>query len=89
MTIHLVYTGYSVNLVKENTVHSGYYGLSLEVSDLQGKTAVHNLTVTVCNCLDTARPNCRLRKTTAPAAGQGALGIILLGILLLAGKMHV
>ncbi|XP_049920197.1 cadherin-2A-like [Epinephelus moara] len=50
--------GYSVNLVKENTVYSGHYELLLEMSDLQGNTAVHNLSVTVCNCMDPARPNC-------------------------------
>uniref|UniRef100_A0A3Q3KDE9 Cadherin domain-containing protein n=1 Tax=Monopterus albus TaxID=43700 RepID=A0A3Q3KDE9_MONAL len=79
--------GYSVNLVKENTVHSGHYELLLEVSDLQGKAAVHNLSVTVCNCLDTAKPNCRFRKSTASASGGGVLGIILFCILLLAGML--
>lgn len=77
--------GYSVNLVKENTVHSGYYELLLEVSDRQGKAAVHNLSVTVCNCLDTARPNCRVRRATGSRPGGGALGIIFFGMLLFAG----
>ncbi|XP_078026023.1 cadherin-like protein 26 isoform X1 [Epinephelus lanceolatus] len=79
--------GYSVNLVKENTVHSGHYELLLEMSDLQGNTAVHNLSVTVCNCMDPAKPNCRIRKAAGSTIGGGALGIIFLGILLLAGVL--
>ncbi|CAK6957487.1 cadherin-2-like [Scomber scombrus] len=77
--------GYSVNLVKENTVHSGHYELFLKVSDRQGKTAVHNLSVTVCNCLDTTRPNCRFRKVTGSIVGGGALGIISVSMLMFAG----
>ncbi|XP_070766908.1 cadherin-like protein 26 isoform X2 [Enoplosus armatus] len=79
--------GFSANLVKENTVHSGHFELLLEVSDSQEKTAVHNLSVTVCNCLDTARPNCRLRKATGTAVGGGAFGIIFFAMLLLAGAL--
>ncbi|XP_044068451.1 cadherin-2 isoform X2 [Siniperca chuatsi] len=79
--------GYSVNLVKEDTVHSGHFELLLKVSDLQGKTAVHNLSVTVCNCLDTARPNCRYRKATGSAVGGGAFGIIFFSMLLLAATL--
>ncbi|XP_049436322.1 cadherin-13-like isoform X4 [Epinephelus fuscoguttatus] len=79
--------GYSVNLVKENTVHSGHYELLLEMSDLQGNTAVHNLSVTVCNCMDPARPNCRVRKAAGSTFGGGAVGILFLGILLLAGVL--
>ncbi|XP_026224555.1 cadherin-like protein 26 isoform X2 [Anabas testudineus] len=79
--------GYTVKLVKEETVYSGYHEVSLEVSDLQDKTAVHTLTVMVCSCSDTARPNCRFRKSTALKAGvgAGALGIVFLGLLLFAG----
>ncbi|XP_033181201.1 cadherin-like protein 26 [Mastacembelus armatus] len=77
--------GYSVELVKENTIYPGHYELLLEVSDLQGKTAVHTLSVTVCTCLDTARPNCLLRKSTSSAAEGGVLGIILMVMLLFAG----
>ncbi|XP_045911482.1 cadherin-like protein 26 [Micropterus dolomieu] len=79
--------GFSVNLVKENTVHSGHFELLLKVSDLQGVTAVHNLSITVCNCLDTARPNCHFRKATGTALGEGTLGIIFFSILLLAGML--
>ncbi|KAF3697091.1 Cadherin-2 Neural cadherin [Channa argus] len=79
--------GYSVNLVKESRVYSGQYELLVEVSDLQSLTAVHNLTVTVCDCLNTAKPNCRVRKLPASAAGGGAIGIILFGILLFAGLL--
>eukprot|EP00064_Thunnus_orientalis_P005872 superscaffoldBa00000592_g5886 len=76
--------GYSVNLVKENTVHSGYHELLLEVSDRQGVTAVHNLSVTVCDCLDAARPNCHVRKVTGSTPGGGAFVVIIFGMLLFA-----
>ncbi|XP_038590697.1 cadherin-like protein 26 isoform X1 [Micropterus salmoides] len=79
--------GFSVNLVKENTVHSGHFELLLKVSDLQGVNTVHNLSITVCNCLDTARPNCHFRKATGTALGEGTLGIIFFSILLLAGML--
>ncbi|XP_054652797.1 cadherin-2A-like isoform X2 [Dunckerocampus dactyliophorus] len=64
--------GYSVYLLKDNIVASGRHELLLEVSDLQGKAAVHNLSVTVCNCLDKSRPNCR---AGSPTLGKKA-GII-------------
>ncbi|KAM7411541.1 hypothetical protein PAMA_021500 [Pampus argenteus] len=78
--------GYSFNLVKDNTVNSGHYELLLAVSDLQGKTAVHNLSVTVCKCLDTARPNCRLRIATSTILG-GTFAVIFLTILLFIGTL--
>ncbi|XP_051804920.1 cadherin-like protein 26 [Acanthochromis polyacanthus] len=79
--------GYSVNLVKDNTVHSGLYELLLEVSDLQGETAFHKLTVTVCNCVDVTRPNCRLRQLPGTTAGGSALGIVFFSLLLFAGLL--
>ncbi|KAM6929800.1 cadherin-2-like [Lycodopsis pacificus] len=63
--------GYSVNLVKEPTVPSGQYELLLEVLDLQGQRSAHNLSVTVCNCKDPAKPNCRLRKASSSFGGGG------------------
>ncbi|KAM7405019.1 hypothetical protein PAMP_012310 [Pampus punctatissimus] len=80
--------GHSVNLVKQNTINSGHYELLLVVSDLQGKTAVHNLTVTVCKCLDTARPNCRFREATGTIQ-RGAFGVILFTILLFIGTLFL
>ncbi|XP_008298221.1 cadherin-like protein 26 [Stegastes partitus] len=79
--------GFSVNLVKDNTVHSGVYELPLEVTDLQGETSVHSLTVTVCNCVDETRPNCRLRKASSATAGTLALGTAFLSMLVLAGLL--
>ncbi|XP_029012877.1 cadherin-like protein 26 isoform X2 [Betta splendens] len=79
--------GYSVRLVKENAVYSGRFELSLEVSDLQGKAAVHRLAVTVCSCLDAAQPNCRVRKPRGSAAGHAAAGTIILSIILFAGLL--
>ncbi|XP_071401045.1 cadherin-2-like isoform X2 [Centroberyx affinis] len=77
--------GYLVNLVKENTVHAGHHELLLEVSDLQGQPAVHNLSVTVCNCKDPMKPNCRNRRAAASTVGGGAIGIIFAAMLLLLG----
>lgn len=79
--------GFSVNLVKENTVHSGHFDLMMEVGDRQGSTAVHNLSVTVCSCSDPSKPNCRLRKSAVPAAGGATVAIILLSLLLFAGLL--
>ncbi|XP_065817798.1 cadherin-2 [Labrus bergylta] len=76
--------GYSVNLVKESKVHSGHYELQLEVSDLQLKSAVHNLSVTVCECTNPEKPNCRVRKSTGAAAGGTFVGILFLAFLLIA-----
>ncbi|RVE70763.1 hypothetical protein OJAV_G00067730 [Oryzias javanicus] len=77
--------GYSVNLVKEGNVHSGYYNLQLEVSDLQGKAAVHNLTVTVCDCLNPKNPNCMIRKATTVTIRRGFLAIIFFSMVLFTG----
>ncbi|KAG8002549.1 Cadherin-like protein 26 [Nibea albiflora] len=49
--------GYSVDLVKDSTVHSGTYNLLVQVSDLQEENSVYNLTVTVCNCVNPAMPD--------------------------------
>ncbi|XP_078144473.1 cadherin-like protein 26 [Centroberyx gerrardi] len=77
--------GYSVNLVKETIVHAGHHELLLEVSDLQGQSVVHNLSVTVCNCIDPMKPNCRDRQAAASTAGGGAIGIVFAAMLLLLG----
>ncbi|XP_011475620.1 B-cadherin isoform X2 [Oryzias latipes] len=77
--------GYSINLVNEGKVHSGYYELLLEVSDLQGKAAVNNLTVTVCDCLDPRRPNCLTRKATRLTIRGGLLAIVFFSMVLVAG----
>lgn len=89
MTIHFGCAGYSVKLTKESTVHSGHFELLLEVTDTQGETTVHNLSVTVCNCLNTASPDCRYRIATGYTVGGGTLGIIFFSILLFAGRTHV
>ncbi|XP_056280107.1 cadherin-2A-like, partial [Pseudoliparis swirei] len=79
--------GFSVNLVKEPAVHSGQYELLLEVMDLQGTKVTHNLLVTVCRCEDAARPNCGVRRVAGAAVGGRALGVVLVGMLLLAGVL--
>ncbi|XP_029973757.1 cadherin-like protein 26 [Salarias fasciatus] len=77
----------SVNLVKEKAVHSGHYDLELAVADLQGKTAVHSLSVTVCKCSDPTKPNCRIRKSAVSSTGGATVAIILLSLLLIAGLL--
>uniref|UniRef100_UPI0037E90618 cadherin-like protein 26 isoform X2 n=1 Tax=Semicossyphus pulcher TaxID=241346 RepID=UPI0037E90618 len=79
--------GYSVNLVKESKVHSGHYELQLEVSDLQQKSSFHNLSVTVCECTNPEKPNCRIRKSTSSTAGGAFAGIIFLALLLIAAVL--
>ncbi|KAG7228149.1 hypothetical protein INR49_013432 [Caranx melampygus] len=76
--------GYSVDLVKENTVLSGYHELVLEASDAQGNMAVYTLSVTVCSCLNKEKPDCHSRQTITSKAGEGAILIVILSILLLA-----
>ncbi|XP_029995890.1 cadherin-13-like isoform X2 [Sphaeramia orbicularis] len=76
--------GYSVNLVKEPTVHSGHHELMMEVSDSQGKSSVHSFSVTVCKCSDVSRPNCYVRRSAGLIAPQ-ALGIVFFTLLLFAG----
>ncbi|XP_012726819.2 cadherin-like protein 26 isoform X1 [Fundulus heteroclitus] len=79
--------GYSVNLVNDKKVYSGHHELQLEVSDYQGKKALHNVTVTVCECADPTRPDCRQLKATGSIVGARALGIMFLGIILLIGLL--
>lgn len=86
MKLSFKYAGYTVDLVKENTVLSGYHELVLEASDAQGNTAVYNLSVTVCSCLNKEKPDCHSRKSRTSEAGAGLILIVLLSILLLAGR---
>ncbi|XP_062315228.1 cadherin-like protein 26 isoform X1 [Osmerus eperlanus] len=75
--------GYTVSLVKETTVHAGYHELKLRVFDLQGQQAVHNLSVSVCEC--DQMQHCNLRSATQLGGGT-AIGI-LLALLLLVGVL--
>lgn len=77
--------GYSVNLVKAPTVHSGHHELMMEVSDSQGESSIHNFSVTVCKCLDMSRPNCYVRRSAGLKVGPQALGILFFTMLLFAG----
>ncbi|XP_062418682.1 cadherin-like protein 26 isoform X2 [Pungitius pungitius] len=79
--------GYSVNLVKEPTVPSGEYELLLDVFDLQGVKASHNVSVTVCTCEDATSPNCHQRPAATVSVGVGALAVVFFGIVLLAGVL--
>ncbi|XP_014910231.1 cadherin-like protein 26 [Poecilia latipinna] len=80
--------GHSFKLVNEHKATIMIFGqheLQLEVSDRQGKTAVHSLSVSVCKCSKTPKPDCRLKKHTGSRLGPGALGILFLSILLFIG----
>ncbi|XP_017161074.1 cadherin-like protein 26 [Poecilia reticulata] len=80
--------GHSFKLVNEHNAKImilGQHELQLKVSDLQGKTAVHSLSVSVCKCSKTPKPDCRLQKDTGSRLGPGALGILFLSIILLIG----
>lgn len=58
----------------------------LEVADRQHTISRHNLSVTVCKCHDVERPSCHQRKVSGSTGGGVAIGIILSGILLFAGR---
>lgn len=75
--------GYTVNLVKENTVYAGHHELLLKVFDLQGQGALHNLSVTVCDCSRVA--SCRIRRATGSKIGESAVGIVIAAMLLVLG----
>ncbi|XP_068198583.1 cadherin-like protein 26 [Antennarius striatus] len=77
--------GYSANLVKDDSVHSGHLELTLEVSDLQDNKAVHNLSVSVCRCSDPTKPSCNSPKSSS--LGDVAVWIICFSIILLAGVL--
>ncbi|XP_043968516.1 cadherin-like protein 26 isoform X1 [Gambusia affinis] len=83
------FAGYSVNLVKGQNVHSGHHKLKLEVSDFQGKKALHDLSVIVCKCSDTTKPDCSQRKAAGITVGTGALGILLFCITLIIGLLFL
>ncbi|KAM4736721.1 cadherin-like protein 26 [Anableps anableps] len=83
------FAGYSVSLVKGEKVYSGHHNLKLEVSDFQGKKALHNLSVIVCKCSDATKPDCRLRKATGSKVGTGALGILFFCITLFLGLVFL
>ncbi|XP_028850366.1 cadherin-like protein 26 isoform X2 [Denticeps clupeoides] len=73
--------GTTVSLVKENMVFSGHHMLTLKISDSQGHYALHNLSVTVCDCV--ASSSCLVRMASSARLGGGAFGIIALALLLL------
>ncbi|KAL1021473.1 hypothetical protein UPYG_G00013760 [Umbra pygmaea] len=75
--------GYTVNLVKENTVYAGHHELLLEVLDHQGQGAIHHLSITVCDC--SGMTNCRMRRASGAKIGASAVLIFMTTILLLLG----
>ncbi|MGH0141308.1 UNVERIFIED_CONTAM: hypothetical protein FKN15_073695 [Acipenser sinensis] len=75
--------GYSVNLIKEKNVYSGIYILHLEISDRQGVSSKHNLTVAVCDCPTSAPANCGTRRLSSPTMGSSAVGILFAALFLM------
>ncbi|CAL8275919.1 unnamed protein product [Boreogadus saida] len=88
--------GYSVNLFREDRIPTGQHVVQLKVSDQQGNSALHNVTVIVCECAATntgGMPSCLERQRSSSIGFSGAapigfiallllLGILLLGLLL-------
>lgn len=58
----------------------------LEVADRQHLVSRHNLSITVCKCRDVETPSCHQRRVSGSTGGGVAIGIILGGILLFAGR---
>ncbi|XP_058859542.1 cadherin-like protein 26 isoform X1 [Acipenser ruthenus] len=77
--------GYSVNLIKEENVYSGIYILHLEISDRQGVSSKHNLTVTVCDCPTSAPANCGTRRLSSVTMEASAVGILFAALFLMLG----
>lgn len=65
-------------------MYAGHHHLTLKISDSQGHNSLQNLTVTVCDC--TESPDCHSRSASSQLGGN-AIGIIILGLLLLLGEV--
>ncbi|XP_034151609.1 cadherin-2 isoform X2 [Esox lucius] len=78
--------GYTVTLVKENTVYAGHHQLVLEVFDQQDQGVRHNLTITVCACVGTYQ--CSMQRSSGANIGVSAVVIFMAAILLLLGRSH-
>ncbi|XP_067302917.1 cadherin-like protein 26 isoform X2 [Pseudorasbora parva] len=72
--------GTTVNLVKDQSVYSGHHLLQIKISDQQGHYAIHNLTVTVCDCSVT--PNCHVRMARMAQMGPVAAWLVVLTVLI-------
>ncbi|XP_041112657.1 cadherin-like protein 26 [Polyodon spathula] len=77
--------GYTVNLIKGEKVYSGIYILHLEISDRQGVSSKHNLTVTVCDCPTSAPVNCGTRRLGSSTTGASAVGSLFAALFLMLG----
>ncbi|XP_073324161.1 cadherin-like protein 26 [Pagrus major] len=73
--------GYTAGLVNEPGVYAGSHILVLKISDTQGVSVVHNISVTACTCSVTL--NCTSRRITRTQTGSGAIIILLTSLLLL------
>ncbi|XP_051517921.1 cadherin-like protein 26 isoform X2 [Myxocyprinus asiaticus] len=73
--------GTTVNLVKENSVYSGYHLLQIKISDQQGCHVIQNLSVTVCDC--SSNPNCHVTMVSGARIGAGAALIFVIAVLVL------
>lgn len=76
--------GFSAGLVKEPDVYAGRHKVMLMISDLQGQSAVYNISVIVCDC--SLSGNCQSRSVRRTWASSSSIGIILVALLLLPGK---
>lgn len=76
--------GFSAGLVKEPDVYAGRHKVRLKISDLQGQSAVYNISVIVCDC--SLSGNCQSRRVSGTRASFSAIGVVLAALLLLLGK---
>ncbi|XP_067302920.1 cadherin-like protein 26 [Pseudorasbora parva] len=72
--------GTTVNLVKDQSMYSGHYLLQIKITDQQGLYAIHNLTVTVCDC--SINPNCHVRVARMAQMGPVASMMVVLTVLI-------
>lgn len=76
--------GFSAGLVKEPDVYAGRHKVKLKISDLQGQSAVYNISVMVCDC--SVSGNCLSRRASGTRVSFSTVGIIIAALLLPLGK---
>lgn len=76
--------GFSAGLVKQPDVYAGRHKVKLKIYDLQGESAVYNISVIVCDC--SLNGNCQSRRASSTGASFSAVGIVIAALLLILGK---
>ncbi|XP_056157668.1 cadherin-like protein 26 [Lampris incognitus] len=76
--------GHVVNLVKQPSMYAGTHTVELKVSNIQGHFAIHNLSVTACDC--SVMPNCWESRATVTNIGYEAIVVAFASLFLLLCK---